>query len=85
MIQNNSVVYSFFLRSVNNDFHLIDKQPAQIVLLSTNMVRGSGTQGGDPFYKSTIWTRCTRRGSLRRLKHGQKIWLLDAEKNSERL
>ena len=54
VIQNSSGVYPFFFRSVNNDFHLIDKQPAQVVLLSTNMVIGIGSRGGDHFYKSTI-------------------------------
>ena len=53
VFQNSSGVYPFFFRSVNNDFHLIDKKPAQVVLLSTNMVIGSGTKGGDHFYKST--------------------------------
>ena len=53
VLQNSSGVYPFFFRSVNNDFHLIDKQPALVVLLSTNMVIGSGTKGGDHFNKST--------------------------------
>ena len=54
VFQNSSGVYPFFFRSVNNEFHLIDKQPALVVLLSTNMVIGSGTKEGDHFKQKYI-------------------------------